>query len=69
MFIEFYFSLEMGVFFPELFHFFDDFLNFDSVLFGGDFIIDFLDLLLYVFNFFAGILEIVFLHLQFLLEL
>ncbi len=69
MFVEFNFRLEMGILFSKLLHILDDFLDFNSVLFGGDFIVYFLDLLLDVLDFLADLFEIVLLDLQFFLEL
>lgn len=59
----------MGIFFPELFHFLDDFLNFNSVLFGGNLIVDFFDLFLNDFDLFVDFFVIVFLDLDFFFEL
>ncbi len=69
MLVEFDFGFKMGIFFSELFHFLDDFLNFDSVLFGGNLIVDFFDLFLNVFDLFIDFFVIVFLNLEFFFEL
>jgi hypothetical protein len=69
VFVEFDFGFKMGIFFSELFHFLDDFLNFDSVLFGGNLIVDFFDLFLNVFDLFIDFFVRVFLILEFLFEL
>ena len=67
--VEFDFGLEMGIFLSELFHIFNDFFDFDSVLFGGDLVVDFLDLPLDVLDFLADLFEIALLDLQFFLKL
>lgn len=69
MLVEFDFGFKMGIFFSELFHFLDDFLNFNSVLFCGNLIVDFFDLFLNFLDLFVDFFVIVFLDLEFFFEL
>ncbi len=67
--VKFDLSLKMGIFFPQLFHIFDDFFDFDSILFGGNLIINFFNLHFNFVYFLIVIFERVLLNLEFFLEL
>ena len=69
MLIQFDFRLEMGIFLLEMLNFLDYFLYLELILFVGNLVIRFKELLLKSFDFFTDVFVVVFLHLQFLLEL
>ncbi len=67
--VQFDFSLKMGILFPQLFHIFNDFFDFDSILFFCNLIINFCNLTFNFLNFLVVIFERTLLDLEFFLEL
>jgi hypothetical protein len=69
MFVEFDLSLKMCILFPEVLNFLDYSFNLNLILFGGNLVIDHVELFLKVFNCLIGFVGIFLLNLQFLLKL